>query len=324
MTCLIGDIGATNARFAIVAPDLKMEELRVYRSSEYDSFSNVVQTYLEFLAQQGLPRPTEAKLAIAAPVSKHKIVTFTNLNWSFSKDDLQAILQFKVDLYNDLSAVALAVPYLDADDKLKLGDTVPSLDHAVSDDAIAIIAPGSGLGAAGLIRAANRWIDVGGEGGHATMAAATREETQVLDLLRLRWDHVSAERVLSGPGLANLYEAVCILHGIVGPKLAPEQITAALLKTNGTREQTGLICGKAFDLFCSMLGTVAGNMALTLGATGGVYIAGGILPRVKDRLAASSFRRRFEQRGRLTDYMKRIPTYLILHKVPALLGLIHA
>ena len=318
MACLIGDIGGTHARFAISTSEGKIECMRICQNSAYSSLLSSVQDYLKDPALKSLPRASKAALAIAAPLSGDEVI-LTNRDWSFSRERLQADLGFKIDLYNDFSAVALAVPYLQAEDKLELGDSRPA-----SDGAIAVIGPGTGLGVAGLIRRADRWIDLCSEGGHATMAAATREESQVLDLLRVRWDHVSAERVLSGPGLANIYEALCIVHGVVTRKLTAEQITAALADCEGAKEQTNLLCAKAFDLFCAMLGTMASNVALTLGATGGVYIAGGILPRVKNRFAASKFRTRFEHKGRLTGYMTSIPTYLVLHQAPALLGLIHA
>jgi glucokinase len=318
MTVLIGDIGATHARFAVTASERKIELMHVYRSSEFSSLLNAVEHYLKGPALGSLLRPTKAALAIAAPLSGDQ-VTFPNRLWSFSRTQFQADLGFAVDFYNDFSAVALAVPHLHADEVLQIGDPVSPADGAK-----AVIGPGTGLGVAGLVRAADRWIDLSGEGGHATMAAATREESEVLNILRRRWDHISAERVLSGPGLANIYEALCIVHSVETRKLKAEEITTAMAKTDGPKEQANVLCTRAFDIFCAMLGTVAGNVALTLGATGGVYIAGGILPRVKDAFAASHFRRRFEQKGRLTDYMRSIPTYLVLHEAPALLGLIHA
>jgi glucokinase len=156
------------------------------------------------------------------------------------------------------------------------------------------------------------------------MAAATRQESQVLEILRGRWQHVSAERLLSGPGLASIYDALCILHSADRRGLTAEEITNAMARPDRAGEESSDLCTQAFNVFCEMLGTVTGNVALTLGATGGVYIAGGILLRVKEAFAASQFRTRFEQKGRLTEYMRRIPTYLILHHAPALLGLIHA
>jgi glucokinase len=318
MVCLIGDIGATHTRFAVSAADFTMRCMRVYQTSASSNIFDALQHYLREPELRRLPRPTKAALAIAAALAGDEVV-MTNISWSFKRSRLQEDLGFNVDLYNDFSAVAMAIPSLHNEDKLKLGGADP-----IHDGTIAVMGPGTGLGVAGLIRATDRWIDLSGEGGHATMMATTREESQVLDLLRLRWGHVSAERVLSGPGLANLYEAVCTLRGVETRRLTAEEITSAVLTSDGPRALTGMLCGKTFDLFCSMLGTVAGNLALTLGATGGVYIAGGILPRVKDHLAASQFRTRFEQKGRLADYVRRIPTYLIVHQAPALLGLVHA
>jgi glucokinase len=317
---LIADIGATYARFAIAAAEQKIEHMKVYKTCECESLFEAVRHYLNDPILHGVPRPTQAALAIAAPISGDRVVMM-NKEWSFSHQALEAELGVKVRLYNDFLAVALGIPYLHPnDDKLVLGEAVPE-----SDGPIAVIGPGSGLGVAGLIHTVDGWINIASEGGHATIAAATREESQVLDLLRLRWGHVSAERVLSGPGLENLYDALCTVHGVVSSKVTAKEITTALLKPEVTHAHSPcpLLCAKAFEFFCDMLGTVAGNLALTLGATAGVYIAGGILPRVKDQFAASNFRNRFEQKGRLTPYMKSIPTYLLLHPAPALLGLVH-
>jgi glucokinase len=315
MNCLIADIGATHARFAITASERKIEFLHVYQSSEFGSLQNAVNHYLKEPALRNLPRPAKAALAVAAPLSGDQ-VELPNRAWSFSRMQLQAELGFPIEFYNDFTAVAMAVPHLHAGDILPIGVPVPQAHGA-----IAVIGPGTGLGVAGLVRVQDRWTALPAEGGHATMAAATREESEVLNILRVRWGHVSAERVLSGPGLTNIYEALGIAHSVETPKLRASEITAEISKLEG--EHGNPLCVKAFDLFCAMLGTMAGNVALTLGATGGVYIAGGILPRVQEAFAASRFRARFEQKGRLSDYMKSIPTYLILHEAPALLGLIH-
>jgi glucokinase len=323
MTCLIADLGATNARFA-VADGKHMNHLEVYQSSNHSTILEAVQTYLEEVASRGLPRPTKAALAVAAPISADQDqVTYPNKLWSFSKRELQKQLEIEIDFYNDFSAVALAVPHLPDGQKLELRGTVSRV-HRAPVGPIAVIGPGTGLGVASVIRVADRWIDLSGEGGHATMAPATREESEILNILRIRWGHVSAERVLSGPGLANIYSALCTIHSVESRELKPEEITAAALaNSQNSNEHTNVLSARAFNIFCGMLGTVAGNLALTLGATGGVYIAGGILPRFKQLFADSIFRARFEQKGRLTWFMEHIPTFLVLQPAAALSGLLH-
>jgi glucokinase len=158
------------------------------------------------------------------------------------------------------------------------------------------------------------WVALSGEGGHATMAPATARESAVLDLMRTRFDHVSAERCLSGPGLVNLYNGLAALDGVPAAPYTPAQITDPEI---GSHDR---LCREATAMFCAMLGTVSGNLALTLGAQGGVYIAGGIAPKLGSRLAESEFRERFEAKGRMRPYLAAIPTYVITHRLPAFLG----
>lgn len=302
---LIADIGGTNTRFAI-GQGGRFAHLLELRNAEYATFQDAARHFLDRLPDR--TRVSKAALAVASEVSGD-VVSLTNCPWSFSiarvRDEL-GLSELRV--INDFEAIARAVPYLGADDRMVIG---PS-DPAARVGPIAVLGPGTGLGVAGLIPAGDGWIAIPTEGGHVTMAAATREEGRVLDLLRERWDHVSAERVLSGPGLENLYTALRVLDGAGSEPLSAAEITAAMAGGNDPYSV------RAFELFCCMLGTVAGNVALTFGATGGVYVAGGILPRFKDAFAASGFRARFEQKGRLRAVLQSIPTYLIVHPQPAL------
>jgi glucokinase len=186
---------------------------------------------------------------------------------------------------------------------------------AVSGAPMVVLGPGSGLGVAGLVGDGSRPIVVASEGGHATLPASSVREDAVLDHLRKRFGHVSAERVLSGPGIENLYHAIAALDGIDAPSRNAAEITnAALQGTCPTSRAT-------LDMFCAMLGGFAGNAALTYGARGGVYIAGGIAPRILDYLAASEFRRRFEQKGRFRAYLEAVPSQVIVHPAANFLGL---
>ncbi len=180
---------------------------------------------------------------------------------------------------------------------------------------IGIIGPGTGLGVSTLVPDRGQWIMVPGEGGHVTLPAVTAEDDKIIAVLRERWSHISAERVLSGSGLVNLYQALCTIDGRTPEPLSPADVTDHAIRG------TDATCVETFRVFCAMLGTVAGNLAVTVGATGGIYLAGGILLRFKDAFASSPFRERFEAKGRFRDYLRKIPTFMILEESPALLGL---
>jgi glucokinase len=201
------------------------------------------------------------------------------------------------------------VPFLAAGDLIKVGGGASQAGAPIG-----LIGPGSGLGVGTLIPTNGTYVTVQGEGGHATMAAADAHETAVLDLMRTRFDHVSAERLLSGPGLINLYNALCELAGERAAPLTAAQITDLEIERQEPR------AGEAKAMFCAMLGTIAGNLALTIGARGGIYIAGGIVPKLGAAFVQSQFRPRFEAKGRFNSYLAAIPTYVITHPSPALLG----
>jgi glucokinase len=304
---LVGDIGATHARFALVKPGGTITSARVYELNDYPSLRQAIDAYL---MQESPPAPpARAVLAVASPVTGDQ-VTLTNHPWTFSVEALRQQLGFRqLRVVNDFAANAAAIPRLAENDRMQIGGGVPQ------DDApIGVIGPGTGLGVSALVRSAKGAALVASEGGHVTMSAATAQESAILALMRTRYDHVSAERLLSGPGLVNLYNALCELAEKPAASYTAEQITSpsAWDADPRTREAT--------SLFCAMLGTVAGNLALTLGARGGIYLAGGILPRIASFLVQSEFRSRFEAKGRLRDYLAAIPTYLVVRPLPALLG----
>jgi glucokinase len=304
---LIADIGGTHARFA-VAQGGRFDHLSVLDTADYPSMPAAAR---EFLA--GLPADlhiTHAALDVAGPVVGDE-AHLTNSAWSFSIAAARAELGLTdLRVFNDFAATAMGIPHLEPADSVKIG-----AGERVEGGPIAVIGPGTGLGMGCLVHGPSGWVVAPGEGGHSTMPAATREESRILDLLRDRWGHVSAERVLSGQGIHNLYEAVCILSGQPSRGLTDREITAAALAGEDAT------CEQALDLFCAMLGTVAGNLAMTLGATGGLFVTGGILPHFPDRFVASGFRERFESKGRLSGYLRSIPAYLVVHPNPALVGL---
>jgi glucokinase len=303
----IADVGGTNARFAVASNGTYSELVHV-EVSKYASLHDAFADYLS-----GLPltmRPSEAAIAVAAPVFGDRI-SLTNHGWSFSAKDLKRDLGLtSLQIFNDFAATAMAVPYLPKADIFPIGPQAPDAKGPIG-----IIGPGTGLGVCSLIPHSGEWVVVPGEGGHVTLPTSSDAENKIAAALRTRWQHVSAERVLSGAGLVNLYQAICAIEGAKPLEFSPADVTRhALEKTDGA-------CVKALEYFCAFLGTVAGDLALTIGATGGVYIAGGILLRFPEVFAASAFRERFESKGRFQNFLRSIPTSLVLEESPALLGL---
>ncbi len=304
---LVGDIGATNARFGLVSPQGEILHSRVFACADFAAIGDAIETYL---AERGdWPMPRAGALAIAAAVDGDRI-SMTNHPWSFSIAGLRDQLHFaRLVVINDFTAVALALPRLGPADRLAVGGGAP-----VAGRPIAVLGPGSGLGASGLVPAGEAWIALAGEGGHTTMAPANDRENAVLAAMRARFDHVSAERCLSGPGLINLYNTLAELDGVPAAPYTAAQVTDPAIAAADP------LCREATAMFCAMLGTIAGNLALTLGAQGGVYVAGGIVPRLGVRFGESGFRERFEAKGRLRPYLAAIPTYVVTHPLPAFLG----
>jgi glucokinase len=304
---LVGDIGATNARFGLMSPRRRLLHHRVLACADYPRIEDALALYL---GERGaLPMPRMGALAIASAITGDRI-TMTNHPWSFSVAALCAHLGFeRLEVVNDFTAAALALPYLGAEDRLAIGGGSP-----VKDAPLGVLGAGSGLGVSGLIPAGARWIALTGEGGHATMAPANERESAVIAHLRRHFDHVSAERLLSGPGLVNIYNSLAALDGVPARGYSAAEITDAATTAADP------LCHETTDVFCAMLGTMAGNLALTLGARGGVYIAGGIAPRLGHSFAISPFRERFEAKGRMRSYLAAIPTYLVTHPFPAFIG----
>jgi glucokinase len=303
---LVGDIGATNARFALLTEDMRPTRVRVSAVDDHPTLDGAIAAYIA--AESA--RPREAALAVASPMTGDE-VTLTNHPWSFSIAALKEKLELtRLLVVNDFTANALAVPHLGPDERSKIGGGAE-----VARAPVGVLGPGTGLGVSGLVPAGDGWQALASEGGHATMPPADDRESTVLALMRHRFDHVSAERVLSGPGLVNLYQTLAELEHV---RALP--YTAAQIADRHTGELDPL-CREAFDLFCAMLGTVASDLALILGARGGIYIAGGIVPRHGVAFAESRFRARFEDKGRFRAYLAAIPTYVVTSPIPAFLGL---
>ena len=308
---LLADIGGTNIRLAWQAtPQGPFNDIRVQPCDDYPSLTAAVSAYL---AQVQVPQPREAAFGIANPVVGDE-VRMTNHSWSFSQRAVQEALGLqRLIVINDFTALALALPQLKPELLRQVGGS-----QAVPGAAVALLGPGTGLGVSGLLfpQGSGRGVPLAGEGGHVSLAAETAQEFEVVSLLKERYGHVSAERALSGAGLVDLYHALRKLGRQAGKEVTdPAQVTGLAL------EQHDALALQALDMFCGFLGNVAGNLALTLGAKGGVYLGGGIVPRLGPWFDQSSFRKRFEAKGRFRDYLASIPCWVIdPDGAPALYG----
>ena len=307
---LVGDVGGTNARFAVIAaPGAPVTDALTLPCADYPTLQAAMLRYIEGL---GRPAPRWCAIGIANPVVGDR-VQMTNHHWSFSIEEVRKLLGFERFLVvNDFTALALSLQVLDAADLRQVGPGAP-----VAEAPLGLLGPGTGLGVSGLLpaRGSQRAVPISGEGGHVTLAPTSEREDAVVRALRTRFGHASAERALSGPGLVNLYEALCLIDGVGAKQVDAAGVTALATEGSDPRGR------EAVDLFFSFLGNVAGNLALSLGARGGVYIGGGIVARLGDAIDRSRFREQFEAKGRFRSYLQAIPTLVVQARVsPALLG----
>jgi len=308
---LIGDIGGTNARFAQARPDETGFSGELTLScADYETAEQGIAAYLE---RSGSASPAVICLAAAGPVVDD-CVRFTNNHWVINGHELrQKYPSAKVQLLNDFEAIAYSIPMLGQNDLATVG-LVPSELEGKSEFNLAVIGPGTGLGAGGLLRRANGNYPIVGEGSHAGFAPETRMQFKVLKQLRQRYERVSDEHLISGPGLENIYWALCQIHGKPEIRITAAEIFSRVLANED------VIAAESTQLFYEALGQVAGNLALALGAFDGVYLAGGIVKRYPDLLKTSNFRSGFENKGSHRSLMEGVPTLLILHPQPGLLG----
>ncbi|MFL6696009.1 MAG: glucokinase [Vitreoscilla sp.] len=311
---LMGDVGGTNARFAVQeAPGAQPTQVVTYPVVDYPNFDDCLKAYV---AQLTCARPRQAAVGIANPiVGDH--VRMTNFHWAFSIEAVRQALGFdRLLLINDFTALALSLPVLQPEHLRRIG----TAGQADSKGAIGLIGPGTGLGVSGLLHdTSGHMVPLGGEGGHVSLAPANAREDKVVAALRDKFGHASAERALSGMGLVNLYEALCAIDGAACTPLDPAGVTRAATSGSDAR------CVEAVEIFFGLLGSVAGNLALTLGSRGGMYIGGGIVPRLGDWIDRSTFRERFVAKGRFREYLDGIPTWLICAETsPALIGAANA
>lgn len=303
---LLADIGGTNARFALETSPGEIGSVQVYPCADYPGVAEVIKKYLK---DTKIGRVNHAAIAIANPVDGDQ-VRMTNHDWSFSIEATRRTLGFDTLLVvNDFTALAMALPGLTDTQRVQVGGGTRRPNSVIG-----LLGPGTGMGVSGLIPADDRWIALGSEGGHATFAPADEREDIVLQYARKKWSHVSFERVAAGPGIEVIYRA---LAGRDKKRVAANVDTIEIVKRAMEGEP---LAAESVDVFCGILGTFAGNIAVTLGALGGIYIGGGVVPRLGEFFARSSFRKRFEAKGRFEAYLQNVPTYVITAEYPAFLG----
>jgi glucokinase len=308
---LVGDFGGTNVRLALA--DLtcdvpSFENVRHYHTKDFARAADTIAAYLADAPK----KPSVAVIAAAGPVSRGA-VHFTNLGWTLAEPELLAMGFSAVRIINDFVAAALATRMLSVADVHQIGPGTPDRNRNA-----AVMGPGTGFGASALVMDdSGSAIPMAAEGGHASFAPDDEVEIEVLRHLMRRFGHVSVERILSGPGLCNLHEALNAIEGRSDALADSEEITRRALGG----EQLSL---RTVERFCAIAGSVAGNLALTYGALGGVYIAGGIAPAILSILDRSQFRARFESKGRFADYLRPIATQVIVRSDAAFLGAVSA
>lgn len=316
---LLADIGGTNARFALEMGPGQFELIEVLPCDAYPTLADALRAYLATpaLAAAGLGQIRHAALAIANPITGD-LVRMTNHHWEFSIEALRLECGFEhLVVVNDFTALARALPHLAPAQKVQVGSGT-----ARPDTPLGLVGAGTGLGVSGLIPCKTSWTALLSEGGHVTFSPANETEVAILQYAWRQFDHVSAERLLSGDGIELIYRALAERARNADESQAAnadEPLRAAEISRRALAGECPL-CDQAIEAFCGMLGTVAGNLAITLGAQGGIYIGGGIVPRLGARFAASSFRARFEQKGRFVNYLAQVPTFVITADYPAFLG----
>ncbi|XQU09807.1 glucokinase [Halomonas sp. LY9] len=306
---LIGDIGGTNARLALVTPgEVTPHDILNLPCADYPGVIEAIQDYLARVGATGDNAPQEACLAFACPVHAER-VKMTNNHWDFMKSDVQQALNLSLfKVINDFTAQALGVPHVGEDN---LVEVQPG--EAQSHSTRLVIGPGTGLGVAGVFPGQHAWIPLPTEGGHVTFAPTDTTERALLDVFLQRHQRVSVERILCGQGLLELYQAHCTLEDQAPRCETPADVTQAA-------NQGDAIATATLLRFLKILGDVCGDATLTMGARGGVYLCGGILPRLLEWLPKCELRSSFVNKGRMGAYNADIPVWIVTHPWTGLLG----
>lgn len=301
----VADVGGTNIRLAQVTGG-KLSNIKKYLCSDYSTIDAVIQLYFSEFPDVTF---SAGCLGVACPVNSD-FISMTNNQWQFSITKLQESLGLEwLGVINDFTAVAHAVTVLNQQQKAQVGR-----GQAVATDNIAVFGPGTGLGVKHLTYTAEGWLALDGEGGHVDFAPVDEDDVAIWRFLTKKYGHASAEEVMSGRGLVQIYQALAEHKGLPAVFDDPADITDRAL--DGSCQ----ISLATLKQFCRIMGSFAGNLALNMGTRGGVYIGGGIAPRFLNFLKDSDFRSRFEAKGRFRDYVAGIPTFIITEPDHGLIG----
>lgn len=305
---IVADIGGTNARFAMIDSDGLIQDQTVLKGVDYPDFVSAYQAYMKLVDN---PPVSDAAIAIANPIDGD-MIKMTNHNWEFSIEDSRKKLGLDSLVFkNDFEALAMSIPFLTGADVYQVGG-----NEIKKKLPIGVLGPGTGLGVSGLIHSGEKWVPLSTEGGHVSLSPTSDREIQIFQECKEYYEHVSAERLISGSGLQLLYSVICKLDKVEAiPDITPYGISKCAIENSEPQ------CEETLDVFSGLLGGVAGNLALTLGAKGGIYIGGGIVPKLGGYFDESPFRERFDAKGRFSKYLKDIPVFVIQTECPALIGI---
>jgi glucokinase len=308
---LVGDIGATNARFALVAPGSSdIENIQSLKCEDFDNIQSAISFYISSFLELDI---VSACFATAGTVHLD-VFKLANNHWTINKSDVAKTLNgVTIKWINDFTAQAFATTTLTDSEVITLNKGIVKPEKLRL-----VIGPGTGLGVCGLIMSPSGWLPIAGEGGHSDFAPNTSIEYEILTLLAKKFGHVAVERILSGPGIMNLYEALCQINGKDRIYTTPSEITAAAVNAGADP-----IADETIQMFCKIFGSVAGSMALTVGALGGVYITSDLVRNFLDLFIESDFQKSFESKGRLQSVLEDIPVYLSKKKNMGLIGTVY-
>ena len=303
---LVADVGGTNIRLAIAnLEDLSIRSVITYQCADFANIDGAIRQYQQDSSEQF----DLACIDVATAVLGDR-VALTNNHWDFSQQEIKREFELtQLHVINDFTAIAMSVPHIRDDKKVQIGG-----QDAEPNKPIAIYGAGTGLGVAHMVHTGEKWLALSGEGGHVDFAPIDQDEINVLQQLQKKYKRVSTEQLLSGLGLVQIYQSLCAVEGIQAQQYKPADITQNAL---GDRDPMAV---KTLQIFCRILGSFGGNLALTLTTFGGVYIAGGIVPRFIDYLKDSDFRQRFDAKGRFGKVVETIPVYVVTEEQPGLIG----
>lgn len=306
---LLADVGGTNARFGLERARGYITDIKVYSGKDFISLAEAIRHYFQDINCYNVKH---AVIAIANPVYGDQI-KMTNHHWNFSTALLKKELNLEtLCVINDFAALAMAVPVLQNHQRQKIGSVISDSDKK---GILAVVGAGTGLGVASVIPIRHQWVPLASEGGHSSFSPSNLTEEHILQYAKKLFPgHVSYERIASGPGIKLIYAALAERSG----RLVERELSNAVIVERAHEGDS--LSKETIEVFCSVLGNFAGNVALTMGSTGGVYIGGGVVPKLGNLFVNSPFRERFEAKGRFNNYLKRVPTYLIIAPMPAFIG----